>query len=196
VHFTATAEVRDKLTLAQDLLRHQIPNGDIGKILDRALTLLLEHLARQKFAATDRPRARPADQPAAGSSSTRHIPAEVKRAVWLRDGGRCAFVAENGRRCEERGFLEFHHVVPVSNGGTATTGNLALRCRAHNAYEATLLFAGLHRYERGDTVTPQGAAPGPSGPSWSGPSPSTAVQVTNLGASGKPIPEQHEEVTR
>jgi len=33
------------------------------------------------------------------------VPASVKRAVWLRDGGRCAFVANNGRRCAARGFL-------------------------------------------------------------------------------------------
>lgn len=158
VQFTATADLRDKLTLARDLLRHQIPDGDIGEIVDRALTLLLEHLARQKFSAADRPRSRPTNKPAA-VSTTRYIPAEAKRAVWLRDGGRCAFVGRNGRRCEERGFLEFHHIVPFSAGGTATADNLELRCRAHNSYEATLFFEGLQAGGEGDRSAAQDRSP-------------------------------------
>lgn len=90
VQFTASTETYEKLRLAQDLLRHQIPNGDLGQIMDRALSALLEALAMQKFAATDRPR----DSRERGSvkeraresherrnrgtvSHSRHIPAEV-----------------------------------------------------------------------------------------------------------------------
>jgi hypothetical protein len=36
-------------------------------------------------------------------SNTRHIPNEVRRQVLARDGRRCTFVSELGRRCEERG---------------------------------------------------------------------------------------------
>ncbi len=135
VQFTASAETYEKLRLAQALLRHQIPDGDLGTIVDRALTALLADLAKKKFAATDRPRG--SRGPAPGS---RHIPAEVRRAVWLRDGGRCAFISHDGRRCTERGFLEFHHVAPHSAGGESTAGNLQLRCRAHNGYEAERYF--------------------------------------------------------
>src|SRR5262249_12831504 len=60
--------------------------------------------------------------------------------VWLRDLGRCAFVAATGRRCDERAFLEFHHVEPHALGGETTLANIELRCRNHNAYEARLLF--------------------------------------------------------
>jgi hypothetical protein len=63
----------------------------------------------------------------------------VKRAVWQRDGGRCAFVGALGR-CSETGFLEYHHVVPFAAGGEATTRNISLRCRAHNAHEAKMYF--------------------------------------------------------
>ena len=66
---------------------------------------------------------------------SRHVPAAVRRAVWKRDDGRCAFIGTDGR-CAERGFLEFHHVVPFADGGETTSGNLQLRCRAHNAHEA------------------------------------------------------------
>jgi len=135
VQFTASAETYEKLRLAQNLLRHEIPNGDPAAIFDRALTVLLEDLAKRKLAATDRPRGGRGPV-----SNSRHIPAEVKRAVWLRDGGRCAFVGRNGRRCTEQGFLEFHHVSPYAVGGQPTVDNIQLRCRAHNGYEAELDF--------------------------------------------------------
>ncbi len=128
VQFTASAETYAKLQLAQALLRHQIPDGELGKVFDRALTALLADLARKKFAATARPRG--SRGPAPGS---RHVPAEVRRAVWLRDGGRCGFVGATGRRCAEQGFLECHHVRPYAAGGASTADNIQLRCRAHNA---------------------------------------------------------------
>jgi hypothetical protein len=136
IRFTASAATYDKLRLAQDLLRHSLPNADPAEIVDRALTVLLEDLARKKFAATDRPRAG-----AATTIDSRHVPANVKRAVWLRDGGRCAFIGHGGRRCNARGFLEFHHVKPYAVGGEATVENIQLRCRAHNHHEADLYFA-------------------------------------------------------
>jgi hypothetical protein len=161
VQFTASAETYEKLRLAQALLRHQIPDGELGMIVDRALTALLADLAKNKFAATARPRG--SHGPAPGS---RHIPAEVKRAVWLRDGGRCAFVGAKGRRCAEQGFLEFHHVVPYAAGGEPTADNLQLRCRAHNGYEAELYFgrrtpSGV-REARAPDVCPPEPPPPPS----------------------------------
>jgi 5-methylcytosine-specific restriction endonuclease McrA len=134
VQFTVSRETYDKLRQAQDLLRHRIPNGDVAVIVDRALTLLLAELHRTKHAAVDRPRV---SQPRRANG--RHIPAAVRRAVWDRDGGQCAFVGATGR-CSERGFLEYHHVVPFTDGGAAAVDNLELRCRAHNAYETERWF--------------------------------------------------------
>jgi hypothetical protein len=168
IRFTAGAATRDKLRMAQDLLRHVIPDGDPAQVFDRALDALVEELLRKKFAATPRPRPRPDQRP---SENTRHIPAEVKRTVWARDGGRCGFEGK-GRRCEERGFLEFHHLKPFAAGGAATTDNIALRCRAHNAHEAEL-FYGRGKYN-GSEVKESGAAGWVtesgtrSGPSWLG----------------------------
>ena len=65
---------------------------------------------------------------------------EARRQVWSRDEGRCAF-RSGTRRCSETAWLEFHHVTPYADGGLATTENIELRCRAHNQYEASLLFA-------------------------------------------------------
>jgi hypothetical protein len=133
---TLTRDTHDKLRQAQDLLRHSIPNGDPAAVLDRALTLLVDHLAKRKLGATTRPRASGPSEP-----GSRRIPNAVRRAVWARDGGQCAFVGAEGR-CQERGLLEFHHVVPYADGGAATVDGVQLRCRGHNQYEALLWDGG------------------------------------------------------
>ena len=128
VKFTASRAMHEKLREAQALLRHQVPSGDVAEIFDRALTRLLADLRRARHAAA-RPRA--ADRT---SKTGRHVAAAVKREVWVRDGGQCAFVGTAGR-CTERGFLEYHHVIPFADGGETDVSNLQLRCRAHNAFE-------------------------------------------------------------
>jgi 5-methylcytosine-specific restriction endonuclease McrA len=134
VQFTVSRETHDKLRRAQDLLRHVVPSGDPAAVFDRALTILVAHLERQKLATTSRPR------PARSTASKgRRIPAAVRRAVWRRDVGRCAFVGSEGR-CTETGGLEFHHVIPFARGGVASVENIELRCRAHNQYEADQTF--------------------------------------------------------
>ena len=139
LQITMSREAHDHLRRAQDLLRHTIPNGDPAAVVARALALLVADLEKKKCAAVKRPRAHPAEQ-----SVTRHVPAAVKRAVFARDEGRCAFVGAQGR-CHERGFLEFHHVVPFAEGGITNVENLQLRCRAHNVYEATRWFGEFIR---------------------------------------------------
>ena len=120
----------DKLQRVRGLLRHSHPEGDLETILDRALALLLRDTERRRIAASSRPR-----QSATGATDRRYVPAAVRRAVWARDLGQCAFVGPDGR-CGETAFLEFHHVVPFSAGGRTDSTNLELRCRAHNHYEA------------------------------------------------------------
>ena len=138
---TLTRETHEKLRRAQALARHAVPGGDVGSILDQALTLLIEDLERRRFARVGSPR------PSQSNASGRHIPAAVRRAVWQRDQGRCAFVGRTGR-CRETAFLEFHHVEPYAAGGAATSDNIQLRCRAHNQYEARLFFADHFVRER------------------------------------------------
>jgi 5-methylcytosine-specific restriction endonuclease McrA len=134
IQLTVSRETRDTLRRVQDLMRHSIPDGDLAIIFDRALALLLADLERQKCAAASRPRTTTTN-----TNGSRHIPAAVRRAVWKRDEGRCAFKGVRGRCCETA-ILEFHHVRPFADGGEATVENIELRCRAHNQYEARLYF--------------------------------------------------------
>ena len=132
VQFTLSQEGHDRLRRAQDLLRHVNASGDIAAIFERALVTLIAELEKTRCAATERPRAGPS-RPV----RTRHIPSAVKREVWARDDGQCAFRGTLGR-CTERGFLEYHHVIPYVDGGETSVENVQLRCAAHNAYESVL----------------------------------------------------------
>lgn len=74
---------------------------------------------------------------------------EVKRAVWVRDGGRCqhcgitdrAAVAATGRH------LAYDHIIPFSKNGADTAGNLQLLCTSCNSRKGNR-FTGLRRVKR------------------------------------------------
>ena len=131
---TIPESTRDKLQYAQELLGHVLDPRDVAGLLDRALDALIREQEKQKLAACSRPR------PRRSHANRRYVPAEIKRDVYRRDGGRCTFVSENGHRCESRTRLEFDHIEPVACGGQTTAANLRLRCRAHNQYEAERRF--------------------------------------------------------
>jgi hypothetical protein len=152
VQFTIGKESHDRLRQLQALLRREIPDGDAGAIVERALAVLLEKVEKAKFAATSKPRrairrgtdtARLPDEARTPVARSRHIPNAVQRGSWRRDGGQCRFVSKDGVRCKERVFLEFHHGKAHALGGPATLDNISLRCRRHNQYEAELVF-GQH----------------------------------------------------
>jgi hypothetical protein len=134
LQFTVSKKTHDKLRRAQDLLCREIPNGDPAKIFERALDLLLHDVEKKKLAATTKPR-----PPRGTKEGSRDIPAHVRRVVWKRDGGQCAFNGKSAR-CTERRYLEWHHVRPFGHQGPATVDNISLRCRAHNVYESELVF--------------------------------------------------------
>src|SRR5204862_4014940 len=84
--------------------------------------------------------------------------AAVKRAVWTRDGGPCAFVAHDGRRCGATRVVEFHHVQPRGACGAFTVANIQLRRRAHNGHEVDLFFGPGVRRTRGGRIAANVAA--------------------------------------
>ena len=134
VQFTAGAELKDKLERLQALMRSRVPDGDLAAIIEDAVTEKLERLEARRFAKVSRPRkGLPEANPLA---SSRYIPAPVRRAVNERDGGRCRYVDSKGRRCPERGRLEYHHRFPFALGVDHSPRNICLMCQTHNAYLA------------------------------------------------------------
>ncbi|MBB6097915.1 stress response protein SCP2 [Deinobacterium chartae] len=56
---------------------------------------------------------------------SRHIPHDVRIAVFQRDSGKCT-------HCGAEEYLEFDHIIPHSRGGANTVNNVQLLCRRCN----------------------------------------------------------------
>ena len=124
-HFTADDELVRLLDRLRALLRHKHPNGHLEDIFKEAAQSLLDKI--------DPDRGRPCRPPKAGRKRSRLVPRAIKQDVWRRDQGRCAYVSDDGRRCESREALEYDHVVPWALGGASDdAANIRLLCRPHN----------------------------------------------------------------
>lgn len=139
VELTISAELKEKIARATDLMRHRNPNGDLAVVLERAVDLLIAQLEKERFGRTTKPRSEP---PASKAKSARpgYVSNAVRREVYERDGGQCTFVDERGRRCTSRAFLELDHRVAKALGGTDDAENIRLLCRFHNALHAQRTF--------------------------------------------------------
>lgn len=62
------------------------------------------------------------------------LAAKQKHEVFLKYKGRCSF-EKDGRSCGQRRFLQIHHKIPVSIGGTNDPDNLVLLCSGHHRME-------------------------------------------------------------
>lgn len=115
------------------LLAHKYPFARLEDVFKEAARSLHERLdpARPK-----RPRAARKPGP-----RRRRIPARVRREVWARDGGRCVYTSEDGRRCGSAHALQYDHVTPWALGGASDdAANIRLLCRPHNLRLARRLF--------------------------------------------------------
>lgn len=59
------------------------------------------------------------------NGSSRHIPHDIKTAVYQRDQGKCV-------QCSDTSYMEFDHIIPFSKGGANTLNNVQLLCRRCN----------------------------------------------------------------
>lgn len=96
VHFKASAELHDKPQRLRALMRFSVPDGDLGAIIEEAVTEKLERLEAKRLAKTKSPRK--SVEQAETPPKSGYIPAPVKRAVRERDGDQCAFADARGRR--------------------------------------------------------------------------------------------------
>jgi hypothetical protein len=76
------------------------------------------------------------------------IPAAIRHAVNLRDGGQCTHMHAELGRCLNRRWTEAHHLKPVSLGGAHATENLTTLCSAHHR--------DLHQGAKNSTKCPRG----------------------------------------
>jgi len=145
---TVDAAFKAELDELKALLSHKLPTGDLGAVLREAVRCAIKTHGRRKGAVEPARKAKKTRGPqrasASGGKARTAIPAEVRRQVWKRDQGRCAWIGPDGRRCGSTWKLELHHVVEAALGGPSTVDNLALRCRGHNVLDAEATFGRAH----------------------------------------------------
>ncbi|HEU4386063.1 MAG TPA: HNH endonuclease signature motif containing protein [Anaeromyxobacteraceae bacterium] len=143
---TIDGACKDDLETLAMMLSHKFPRKDLAAVLHEAIRCGIEKHGKRQGAvkpARKTPEATPTKDPAA-------IPAELRRQVWERDGGCCAWVSPDGRRCGSRWQLQVDHVDPVGRGGRATIDRLRLLCKSHNLLYAEQVYGRDHmrRYRK------------------------------------------------
>jgi hypothetical protein len=133
IHVTVSRGFLEKVEAARSALSHSMPDATLADVLEAGLDLVLAAHAKRKGLV-----AKPRKTPPPSTSD--HIPAHVKRAVWERDGGRCAYPMPGGGVCASTHKLELDHLVARALGGKPTVENIGLRCRAHNLANARETF--------------------------------------------------------
>ncbi len=155
-HVTVSRRFLEKLEAAKDALSHAHPGASAEEVLEAGLDLLLAKDAKRKgLVAKPQKTVRP--------SNTDAVPANVKRAVWKRAGGRCEWRFASGERCGSTVRLELDHVHPRARGGPSTIENIRLHCRPHNDMAARLAFGDewMDRYTRKRGRGGSGGPPAP-----------------------------------
>ena len=186
---SVSGQLRDKLRQSQDLLRGQVPDGDIATVLEHALDALIVQQLKKKYAvgvkarrstpqpqprrsAEASPTASPAPTRRSAASRSRAIPAAIRREVYQRDGGQCCFVdTQTGQRCQARAHLQFHHELPFARGGPHSAENVRLLCAVHNAHFARRDYGAEHIQAAIDARTVAKRAP--TRPGEGSPTPTT-----------------------
>ena len=141
-------QVKAKLDRCKSLLSRKYPRGvDYETLFNELSEVFLEHFdperKKERRKKRDTIEKRRAKTPAKANPS-RHIPAREKERVWTRDGGRCAYVGSDGKRCNSTFNLQIDHFpVPFARGGPSKASNLRLLCALHNRYTARQTFGRL-----------------------------------------------------
>ena len=131
LHVTVSKRFMEKIDAARDALSHSHPGADVEEILEAGLDLLMERAAKRR-GLVEKPRAPKAPSADIEPANPRHVPAAVRREVFLRDGGRCRWATADGGVCGSTHRVQLDHVVPVGRGGTSTVTNLRVLCDFNN----------------------------------------------------------------
>jgi 5-methylcytosine-specific restriction endonuclease McrA len=150
IHITVKKRFVAKLDSARDGQSHAQPEATAGEVLETALDLLLERQARRRSEVRN-------PQASTRPSGPNRVPAAVRRAVWKRDQGKCAWPLDSGGVCGSTRRVELDHVVPRGLGGPSTVDNCRLLCRVHNDLAARLVYgnAQMDQYTAGPGASPR-----------------------------------------
>jgi hypothetical protein len=114
-----------------------------SRILEAGLDLIVAQGAKRKGIVS---KARKTPRP----SATGHIPAHVRREVFLRDGGRCQVPLASGGICGSTYRVKLGHIIARALGGPDAAENTRCECEPHNQRAADRDFgkAFVDRFRR------------------------------------------------
>jgi hypothetical protein len=133
---TLSSETLGDLDKIRDLISHAHPGASYAEVI-----AYLAKLGLKKLDPAEKSKAFTFPAPGEQPSANRAVPSGLRRAVWLRDQGRCSYInPETGKTCGSTAFLQLDHVLPRAKGGQHTLSNLRLRCQSHNLLAAVAEF--------------------------------------------------------
>ena len=144
--FSAGPDFKQKFDRVRTLLSGKHPAGaSFESVFEELLDEYIERHSPERRAARraeQKAREGRTEQapPEKTPSPSRAIPPALRDEIFIRDGGRCTFVAADGARCDSTWDLEIDHETPVARDGETTAANCRLRCRVHNVHAARLAF--------------------------------------------------------
>lgn len=123
LRMSISKELEGKLRRAQEVFR--------TRDLEETLEIVLELALKQKDP-VEKARRNSMKTPVTASAKnisniTRTIPQHIRHQVFVRDEGRCTF-----KNCGETKWIEVHHRLPLSQGGTHSLLNLVTLCQSHH----------------------------------------------------------------
>jgi hypothetical protein len=165
LHITVSRRILDKLEAARDALSHSHPGAGRDEILEVGLDLILERQAKRRGLVRN-PRKKADSKPSAEASTqtrgptstatstspatlppspspsprSRYVPAEVRRAVWKRDGSQCQWPLASGGVCGKTSEVEIDHIDGFALGGDTSVEACRLLCRFHQDVHARQLY--------------------------------------------------------
>jgi hypothetical protein len=156
VHMTVPRRLLEKLEAARDALSHSHPGASRDEIIEAGLDLLLASAAKRRGlveksrSAGPTSRARSTDVGAPAKPRSRYVPADVRRAVWKRDDGKCQWPIDGGGICAATYQVEIDHIDGFALGGGTTTEECRLLCRVHQDVSARRLYGDdlMNKYTR------------------------------------------------
>ena len=110
--------------------REKPPGRPTEEPADEAETATAE-MARPEIAKAEIAEAKPLQK-----AASRRVPDAIKRFVYERDGGRCTFVDEDGRRCAETGGVEIDHQDGFASTRRHDPERMRLLCRGRAVHRA------------------------------------------------------------
>jgi hypothetical protein len=160
LHLTVSKRLVDKLDAARDALSHSHPGAPLDEIIEAGVDLLLERAAKRRgLVKNPRKKARAPEKhesasptPAAAKDPGRYVPAEIRRAIWKRDQGKCQWPVDGGGICGSTARVEIDHAdKPFAKGGRILKPEDGrLLCKPHNLQHAREIFGDdcMNRFTR------------------------------------------------